>query len=98
VFHDLGKGFCKSFFNHEGKEQRYASYLGHENTSCYLAMHYLINIGYELEFVLDVAKLISYHMLPKNMSSKVEKKLKNWLDEESFEELLLFNDYDNAAK
>jgi hypothetical protein len=37
-------------------------------------------------------------MLPKNMSSKVEKKLKNWLDEESFEELLLFNDYDNAAK
>lgn len=98
AFHDLGKGFTKSFYSYEGEELRYAQFKGHENVSTYLLIHYLKNAGYDESFILRAAQMVSYHMLVHTMGKKTERKLKNWLTEEGFDYLKQFNKCDNAAK
>lgn len=98
VFHDLGKGYCKSFRNYKGELQRYANFKGHENVSAYLAYHYLTNLGYDHTFVEGVVKMISLHMLPKSATDKTMNKLFHWLTRTEYNNLLLFNENDNQAK
>lgn len=98
LFHDLGKGTCKSFVNHKGEISRYANFLGHENVSSIIAYHYLTNLKYEKEFILEVVELISLHMLPKRTSEKKLEQIIGWIGKSRYEDLMKFNDYDNAAK
>lgn len=98
IFHDVGKGFCKSFFNYKGEQTRYANFLGHENVSAYLVMHYLWNLGFDEIFIKTVMELVSLHMYPKNLSLKVENNLKGWVGEEQYRKIVLFNNYDDNAK
>jgi len=98
LFHDLGKGYCKTFYNHKGEEKRYASFIGHENVSAQLASVYLSQLGYEDSFIKYVVDLIQFHMTPMNMSEKQEKKLRGLLTEEQYEDLMFLHEADLSAK
>lgn len=98
LFHDLGKGHCKSFYNHKGEEKRWANYIGHENVSAQLAANYLYSLGYEDKFIKYVVDLIQFHMTPMNMSEKQEKKLKGLLTEEQYADLMFLHEADLSAK
>lgn len=98
LFHDLGKGHCKSFYNYKGEEKRYASFIGHEFVSAQLASEYLTKLGYNDEFVKYVVDLIQFHMIPMNMSEKQEEKLKSLLTDEQFEDLMFLHEADLSAK
>lgn len=98
LFHDLGKGHCKSFHNHKGELKKYASFIGHEFVSAQLASEYLVKLGYDDEFVKYVADLIQFHMTPMNMSEKQEKKLRELLTEEQYNDLMFLHEADLQAK
>lgn len=98
LFHDLGKGHCKSFYNYKGEEKRHASFIGHEFVSAQLASEYLFKLGYEDDFVKYVVDLIQFHMTPMNMSEKQEQKLKSLLTNEQFEDLMFLHKADLNAK
>lgn len=98
VLHDLGKGFCKTFYNFKGELQRYANFKQHENVSAYLTVQCLQSLGYEKEFIFRVVELVGFHMMPKNMGKKAEKNLKKWLTGKQYDNLIELNNYDNDAK
>lgn len=98
IYHDLGKAHCKSFINFKGEETRYASFIGHEYVSSQLAYNNLKGIGLDEEFIIKVVTLIQFHMKAHDMSNKTEKKLRELLGEEMFNDLLFFNEADNSAK
>lgn len=98
LFHDLGKAHTKSFTNFKGEETKYASYINHENISAQLSVSELTALGYDDEFIKYVSDLIQFHMMPMNMSKKVEKKLRNLLSEEQFNDLLFLHEADLKAK
>ncbi|MDO7907785.1 AAA family ATPase [Paenibacillus sp. JX-17] len=58
LFHDAGKPFCKVWKPARG----YYSYYGHEHISASMTCHALKELGYDDEFVLDVAARVSLHM------------------------------------
>lgn len=98
LFHDLGKAHCKSFFNYKGEEKRYANYIGHENVSSQIACESLMKLGYNDNFVKYVVDLIQFHMMPMNMSEKVEKRLRGLITEEQYNDLMLLHEADLSAK
>jgi len=98
LFHDLGKGHCKSFYNHKGEEKRHASFIGHEFVSAQLASEYLYKLGFTDEFIKYVVDLIQFHMTPMNMTEKQELKLKSLLTDEQFEDLMFLHKADTSAK
>lgn len=98
LFHDLGKGYCKSFYNHKGEEKRHASFIGHEFVSAQMACEYLNKLGFTDEFKKYVVDLIQFHMTPMNMSEKQEKKLRSLLTEEQYEDLMFLHKADLSAK
>ena len=97
LFHDIGKAHCKSFINHKGEETRTANYVGHEFVSAQIAMTELYHLGYSEEFITYVTTLVQLHMIPHNMSAKQEKKLRELLTEEQFEDLMFLNEADLQA-
>lgn len=98
LFHDLGKGWCKSFINHKGEEKRYASYIGHEFVSAQLACYWLYRLGYDGKSIKYVVDLIQFHMIPMDMSDKQERKLRELLTTEQFEDLMFLHEADLSAK
>lgn len=98
IYHDLGKAHCKSFINFKGEETRYASFIGHEYVSSQLAYNNLKGIGLDEDFIIKVVTLVQFHMKAHDMSNKTEKKLKELLGEEMFNDLMFFNEADNSAK
>ncbi|MCL1700726.1 AAA family ATPase [Lysinibacillus sp. Bpr_S20] len=98
LFHDLGKGWCKSFINYKGEEKRYASYIGHEFVSAQLACYWLSILGYEDEFIKYVVDLVQFHMTPMDMSAKQERKLHELLSVEQYEDLMFLHAADLSAK
>lgn len=98
LFHDLGKGYCKSFYNHKGEEKRHASFIGHENVSAQLLSTELTHLGYDDNFVKYVVDLIQFHMIPMSMSEKSEKRLRGLLTDEQYEDLMFLHKADLSAK
>lgn len=98
LFHDIGKGYCKSFYNFKGEEKRHANYVGHENVGAQIACSELTALGYEDEFVKYVVDLVQFHMTPMNMSPKAEKRLKGLLSDEQYEDLMFLHEADLSAK
>lgn len=98
LFHDLGKGFCKSFYSYKGEKRRYASFIGHENVSAQLAVDSLFVVGLKEGLIRYVVDLIQFHMMPMNMSNKVEKRLRKLLTEEQYEDLMILHEADKSAK
>lgn len=98
LFHDLGKGYCKSFYNYKGEEGRYANYIGHENVSSQLACYWLNQLGYSDEFVKYIVDLVQFHMMPMKVGDKGIVKLKSLLTEEQYKDLMLLHEADLYAK
>ncbi|MDW8516915.1 ATP-binding protein [Priestia flexa] len=98
LFHDLGKGTCKSFVNYKGEETKYASFIGHDYVSSQLAAYWLTILGYEGEFVKRVSALTQFHMYPMNAGDKKLRELKELLGDELFSELIILHEADLQAK
>lgn len=98
LFHDIGKWYCKSFHNYKGDLKRFASFIGHENTSAQTACVVLHRLGYSDEFIKYVVDLIQFHMLPMNMSVKTEKRLRQLLTKEAYDDLMFLHEADLSAK
>lgn len=97
LFHDVGKKMAKNF----GDGKKYASFYGHENVSAQICFGILTHLGYEEEFVKEVANIVQLHMrLPRKDATE-----KQWnkfnlevLDEKLKENLFLFREADESAK
>lgn len=98
VYHDIGKAHCKTFYNYKGEECRYANFIGHELVSSQIAYESLMSIGLDIESIIYITTLIQFHMKPKNMSEKSERKLRELLGDEMFSDLMFLNEADNSAK
>lgn len=98
VFHDLGKGFCKSFTNYKGEETKYANFIGHEYVSSQLAAYYLNQLHYGSKFIDHVVNLVQFHMMPMNASDKKINELKVLIGSELFEDLMILHEADTLAK
>lgn len=98
VFHDLGKGFCKSFYNYKGEETKYANFIGHEYVSSQLAAYYLNQLHYGRDFIDRVVTLVQFHMMPMNASDKKLRELEKLIGYDLFEELMVLHEADTLAK
>lgn len=98
LFHDIGKGCCKSFINYKGEKTRYASFIGHELVSGQIALHALIELGYNIDFALGVAYLCQFHMHPMKAGDKKMKEVKELLGNDLYEDLMILHFADKRAK
>lgn len=96
LLHDVGKRFCKSFYDRKGNEQVYANFIGHENVSAQLAVKVLTELGFSQEFILKATKLIQFHMYLLNENNN-KKKLKQYVGEDNYEILEFIRKADNYA-
>ena len=94
LLHDTGKADSKTF--KEGS--RYASFIGHENISSQLAFELLYDLGYELDFILQIVKLVQLHMRLLNGGENAEEKIKNMYGEDVLNKLKFFKEADTQAK
>ncbi|WAX16467.1 hypothetical protein LC76P1_00030 [Lysinibacillus phage LC76P1] len=97
LFHDIGKFATKSFFNYNGVEKKYASFIGHENVSAQLSMIIMRRLGFDMSQIYRVARLVQYHMMPLNASEKVNKRLRTWLNKSEYEQLMNLHEADQAG-
>jgi putative nucleotidyltransferase with HDIG domain len=96
LLHDVGKAFCKNFYNRKGEETRYANFIGHENVGSQMALHFLHKLNFEDEFIHKVATLIQFHMYLLDENANRDK-LINQVGEEMFEKLEFLRDADTLA-
>jgi predicted kinase len=96
LFHDTGKAHCKQF--KEGS--KYANFYNHENVSAQLVCNFLMWMGYEEDFILDVSELVQLHMrlLSADDSESCMEKLKQFVGEDTFNKLKFFKEADEQAK
>ena len=96
LLHDVGKRFCKSFFNRKGEEVRYANFIGHEHVGSQMAVPILKRMGFDDKFIHNVATLIQFHMYL--LDAKANKdKLKRQVGEDMFKKLEFLRDADTLA-
>lgn len=95
MFHDLGKPLTKNF-----SRGKYASFIGHENISSQLIFAYLIDCGFEIERVVDIATLVQLHskIINFNKSNIKMEKFKGLVGENLFKRLELLCRADISAR
>lgn len=98
LLHDIGKPFCKNFYNHKGEKTIYANFIGHENVSSQIAVNVLKTLGYSEDFIKDVYTLIQYHMSLLNANEKTENKVKNQIGDYLYNLLKIHVLADELAK
>ncbi|KOS61155.1 AAA family ATPase [Lysinibacillus agricola] len=94
LFHDVGKPFCKKY---KELQQRYG-YYGHENVSAQMVCHFLLELGFEEDFVLKVVKLVQFHMLIQYGGDKGSSEIYHLLDGDLLTKLYFFREADQFAK
>ena len=94
LFHDVGKPFCKKY---KPFQQRYG-YFGHENVSAQLVCHFLLELGFEENFVLKVVYLVQFHMLIQYGGDKGGSEIYHLLDGDLLTRLYFFREADQFAK
>lgn len=95
LLHDVGKAHCKNF--KEGS--RYANYIGHENVSGQITMNFLHELGFGMEFILQVVKVVQNHMrLLDDPNGKSEAKIRVMYGQDLVDKLLFFREADTSAK
>ncbi|MRX72788.1 AAA family ATPase [Bacillus lacus] len=98
LFHDLGKGFCKSFVNYKGETGRYANYIGHEHISSQMAVYWLTRLGYHADFIRLTNNLVQMHMMPMKASEKKMNEIETLIGLDAFEKLMILHEADLSAK
>lgn len=97
LFHDIGKFATKSFENYNRVIKKYASFIGHENVGAQLTMTILRRLGFTPDEIYRITRLVQYHMMPLNASEKVNKRLRTWLSESEYEQLMKLHEADQAG-
>ena len=97
LYHDLGKFFCKEFdILEDGISE--AHYYGHQNAGAYFYLNDLANLNENgLEYCLEVALLIQYHMEPFLRNKKGLKRLEQLLGYNLFFDLMQLHQCDKFA-
>lgn len=98
LYHDVGKPFCKSFYNFKGEKKRYASYIGHENVGAHIALCDLYALGADEELIEEVVELVQNHMRMMDATPKTIRKLKSKMTDRQFDRLELLHLADSNAK
>ncbi|PAV30320.1 hypothetical protein CIL05_07570 [Virgibacillus profundi] len=98
LFHDVGKGYTKSFINYKGEKTRYASFLGHENISAQIALYALLELGYDTEFATRVSALCQFHMYLMSAGDKKMNEIQEMLGNDLYEDLMILHWADMQAK
>lgn len=99
LLHDIGKAETKTFYNMKREWSPIAHYYSHENVSAYSAMFILKNLGYSNEDILDICKLINYHMCAFDLTS--EKSIKKFIEKvglKDYERIMILHEADKTAK
>ena len=97
LYHDLGKFFCKEFDMFEDGISE-AHYYGHQNAGAYFYLNDLANLNENgLEYCLEVALLIQYHMEPFLRNKKGLKRLEQLLGYNLFFDLMQLHQCDKFA-
>lgn len=97
LYHDLGKFFCKEFDIFEDGISE-AHYYGHQNAGAYFYLNDLANLNENgLEYCLEVALLIQYHMEPFLRNKKGLKRLEQLLGYNLFFDLMQLHQCDKFA-
>lgn len=96
LLHDIGKKFCKSFYNRKNEETRYANFIGHENVGSQIAMNFLKMMNFSDEFIYNVSTLIHFHMYLLDENANRDK-LKGYVGEEMFNKLDFLREADTLA-
>ena len=97
LYHDLGKFFCKEFDMLEDGISE-AHYYGHQNAGAYFYLNDLANLNENgLEYCLEVALLIQYHMEPFLRNKKGLKRLEQLLGYDLFFDLMQLHHCDKLA-
>jgi len=94
--HDLGKKFCKSFYNYKGELKRYANFIGHENVGAQIAINFLNKMNFDDDFILEVATLVQFHMYLLNENAS-RQKLINLVGEDTYQKLEFLREADTKA-
>lgn len=92
LFHDIGKPFCKVFFDSRGNETKYAHYYGHECAGAYIYLSYC-NLN---QYSLEIANLIAHHMDFFKGEAYLNK-IANRFGEDFFSKLCIIHKCDVAA-
>lgn len=106
MLHDIGKLKTKTFVNAKGETTEIAHFYDHEKVSAYDSLFYKTfrtsqdvfkDVG--VEGVLDVLKLIQWHMIMNfNLSEKTITKYKNLLGEDTWHDLEILHKADCEAR
>lgn len=97
LYHDLGKFFCKEFDMLEDGISE-AHYYGHQNAGAYFYLNDLANLNENgLEYCLEVALLIQYHMEPFLRNKKGLNRLEKLLGYNLFFDLMQLHQCDKFA-
>ena len=97
LYHDLGKFFCKDFNMLEDGTNE-AHYYGHQNAGAYFYLNDLANLNENgLEYCLEVALLIQYHMEPFLRNKKGLKRLEQLVGYNLFFDLMQLHQCDKFA-
>lgn len=94
LFHDIGKPFCKKY---KPLKNSYG-YYGHESVSSQIACHFLMELGFEKEFVLQVVNLIQLHMLIAFGGDEGASEIYHLVGGDALTKLYFFREADRFAK
>lgn len=94
LFHDSGKPFCKKY---KPLQERYG-YFGHENVSAQIVCHFLLELGFDRDFVLKVIHLVQFHMLIQYGGDKGSSQIYHLADADLLTKLYFFREADQFAK
>ena len=94
LFHDLGKPLTKVYKENRG----YYSYFGHEHVSSLITLNFLLELEFDKEFIVDVIKIIDFHMLMSYGGKEGENEIYHLCGTETLVDLYFFKEADVFAK
>ncbi|PFT50828.1 MULTISPECIES: AAA family ATPase [Bacillus cereus group] len=97
LLHDIGKPYCKNFESRDGEETRYANFISHENVGAQIASSILAKAVHNDDFILQVTKLIQFHMVLLNAGEKGKNRLRRLVGDKTYEMLEILRDADTLA-
>lgn len=102
MFHDIGKGFTRTYINSKGEETEIAHYYNHEHVSAYMYVMFENEneIKNNMNRVLYTADLVGLHMKLNNSSDDIDKiksKLFKMVGKREFEDLCIINESDRLC-
>lgn len=102
MFHDIGKGFTRTYINSKGEETEIAHYYNHEHVSAYMYIMFEDEneIKNNINRVLYIADLVGLHMKLNHSPvdiDNIKSKLLKTVGKREFEDLCIINESDRLC-